>query len=167
MTLIVLAVLAGAWLVYFAVWFRESRSTSVPRLNSTQDFSRFLGALDDSNVKRSGVVLSAGTGIGASRQSEMFDTPRTAYDAGRRRRHVFAMLATAAVVSLLAVPLFGVGMVAVHLIVDLALAGFAYGALRRQHAAAEHDMNVRVLYPDRLPASEDGVVVPLRRTATG
>ena len=175
MTLIVLAVLATAWLAYFALWYRESRSASPVRRNSMQSFSIFLGALGESIVDPRNQRWSGPSGGRVRRQGELFDTPRTPQEAFRRRRHVMAVLTAAALASLLAVPSFGAIPLAFHLLTDLVLASFVYGAVRCQHAAAERDMNVRVLYPDRpaLGASDDGVepgegvVVPLRRTANG
>ena len=163
MTLIVLAALVGAWLVYFVLWFQERRS-SPSRPDSMNSFSRALGAL-----ARPGVEPRWRGRYADQRphpQSALGGAPRTAGEATIRRRQALTVLIAVAVASLLAVPTVGTAALAVHLLSDLAIAVFAGVALLRQRSAAVGSSNVRVLYQQ--PAADaDSVVVPLRRAADG
>ena len=160
MTLIVLTVLATAWLGYFALWYRERRATQPMRTDGIVGFNRSLNAMG------SGPALPLGVGGGAKPRGELFEPPRTPHQALSRRRHVAAVLLAAAVASLLAVPVLGAASLAVHVLADLALLLFAFGAVRRQQPAVPAMAEVRVLYPQRL-APGNAVVTPLRRVVNG
>ena len=160
MTLIVLAVLATAWLGYFALWVRERRATRPLRNDSLLSFSQSLDALGSQTVLADSLV------VGARSRGEFFEPPRTPRQALHRRRQVAAAIVSLAILSLLAVPVFGAGSLAVHVLADLALVVFAFGSVRRQPVADVSMADVRVLYPDR-PAPGNEVLTPLRRVANG
>ena len=160
MTLIVLTVLATVWLGYFALWHRERRAAQPMRHDATIHFNRSINGVGR------GPALPAGVGGGAKPRGEMFEAPRTPQQALSRRRRVAAVLIAAAVVSLLAVPVLGAASLAVHVLADLALLMFAFGAVRRRQPAVPAMAEVRVLYPQRL-APGNAVVAPLRRVVNG
>ncbi len=160
MTLIVLTVLATAWLGYFALWFRERRAARPTRTDGMVSFSR------SPNDTGRGSALTVGLGEGAKARGELLDSPRSAHQAHRRRRQVAAVLLAVAAASLLAVPFLGAASLAVHVLADLALLLFAFGAVRRQEPAVPGMAEVRVLYPQGL-ASRDATATPLRRVVNG
>ena len=77
-----------------------------------------------------------------------------------------AVLGAVAVASLLAIPALGVAALAVHVVADVALLLFTFGAARRQQVPAPGMAEVRVLYPQRTAPGEV-VVTPLRRVVNG
>ena len=160
MTLIVLAVLMTAWLGYFALWFREKRSSRPVRTGGAVSFNRPFNSADR------GLVLAGSSGREARPGGELFDPPRSAAQAQSRRRQVVAVLGAVAVVTLVAIPALGVGALAVHVVADAALLLFVFGAVRRQQVEAPSMAEVRVLYPQR-PSSSEVVVAPLRRVVNG
>ncbi len=173
MTLIVLVVLAAAWLGYFALWFREKRTSGLRRSDGLVDVGRpFSGSAVAASRDRApltgfGTVAGLGAGgLGPWSLQDLLEPPRTRRQALRRRRRVAAVLLAAALVSLLAVPVAGSAALAVHVIVDLVLVLFAFGSLNRQPAPAATLAEVRVLYPDR-PAPAEAATMPLGRVANG
>ncbi len=190
MTLAVLGTLAGLWLVYFGLWFRETRRSPSSRPDSINSFSRALGALARPVAHQRGGDEDRGRVDGSgpgNRPSGVFDPPGSASEATVRRRGLMALLTTAALVSLMAVPSFGAPALAVHLLADLALLVFV-GVVAARHlgsrarpaagvaaadsvavaeSVAAEESNVLVLHPPRPSHEEDGVVVPLRRAADG
>ena len=166
MTLAVLAVLAGAWLVYFVLWLRESRAPSATRPDSMRSFSRSLGALSRPATDMLGRSRVRPYTNQTGRGGKQFGPPRSPAQARQRRFHLFVLLTALALVSLMAAPVAGMSALAVHLLADLALVGFACGVAFRPRSRARGVSNVRELYPQ--PArTDDGVVVPLRRAADG
>ncbi len=160
MTLIVLTVLAVAWLGYFALWFRERRESRPVARDGLLSFDPSLDGLGR------GPALAGSIGEGPKLVTDLLESPRTRQQALRRRQHVAAMIVTLAIASLLAAPVFGSGALAVHVLADVGLLLFAFGSVRRQQAPAVSLASVRVLYPDR-PAPGDAVAVPLGRVANG
>ena len=160
MTLIVLAVLATAWLGYFALWFRERRASRPVRTDGAVTFNRPFKSTDR------GRALVGDAGRGARPAGELFDAPRSAGQALSRRRQVVAVLGALAVAALLAAPALGAVALAVHVVADVALLLFTFGAVRRQQVAAPGMAEVRVLYPQQ-PSSREVVVTPLRRVVNG
>ena len=160
MTLIVLAVLATAWLGYFVLWFRERRASQPVRSNGAVSFNRPFKSMDRSHG------FAGGPGSGARPSGELFDAPRSAEQALSRRRQVVAVLGAVAAASLLAIPALGGAALAVHVLADVALLLFTFGAARRQQVVAPGVAEVRVLYPQR-PSSSEVVVTPLRRVVNG
>ena len=160
MTLIVLTVLATAWLGYFALWFRDKRASRSPRGDDLDGFTPSFGAL------AGGAVSIRSLDAGSRSRGDLWDLPRTPEQAHRRRRHVATMLAGLALASLLAVPVFGATALAVHVMVDVVLLLFAFGSVHRQQPPAMDLADVRVLYPDR-PAPSDAVATPLGSVANG
>lgn len=159
-TLIVLTVLATAWLGYFALWFRDKWTSRSPRRNDLDGFTPSYGAL------ASGAVSIRSLEEGSRSRGDLWELPRTREQAHRRRQHVATMLVAVALASLLAVPVFGPTALAVHVMVDVVLLLFAFGSVHRQQPPAINLADVRVLYPDR-PASSDAVATPLGHVATG
>lgn len=162
MTLIVLAVLATAWLGYFALSFRDRRAARTQRgdAGTSRYFDPPCYALGRERASFSSV------GGSARNLGDLLESPRTPQQALRRRRHVATVLLAVALASLLAAPVLGPGALAVHVMVDLCLILFAFGSLNRQQPQAVDLADVRVLYPDR-PAPGDAVSMPLRRVANG
>ena len=167
MTLIVLAVLATAWLGYFVLWYRGRRASQPIR--ATRAVDRAAGAVDFNRPLRStsrDLGFTGGPDRGARPRGELFDAPRSAEQALSRRRQVVAVLGAVAVASLLAIPALGVAALAVHVVADVALLLFTFGAARRQQVPAPGMAEVRVLYPQRTAPGEV-VVTPLRRVVNG
>ena len=164
MTLIVLTVLATAWLGYFALWFRDRRASRTLRGDAGAS-QYFDPSFDAASRERSPFTR---VGDGARNLGDLLESPRTRQQALRRRRHVATVLIAAALASLLAVPVLGPSALAVHVMVDvvLILFAFAFGSVHRRQAPAAGLADVRVLYPDR-PAPGDAVAMPLRRVANG
>ena len=160
MTLIVLAVLATAWLGYFVLWFRERRASQPIRTNGAVNFSRPFRSVDRRHT------FAGGSSSGARPRGELLDAPKSAEQALSRRRQVIAVLGAVAVASLLAIPALGGVALAVHVVADVALLVFTFGAARRQPAVAPGVAEVRLLYPQR-PSSSEVVVTPLRRVVNG
>ena len=159
-TLIVLTVLATAWLGYFALWFRDKRASRSPRGDDLDGFTPSFDALT------SAAIPIRSLEEGSRSRGDLWDLPRTPEQAYRRRRHVATMLAALALASLLAVPVFGATALAVHVMVDVVLLLFAFGSVHRQQPPAINLADVRVLYPDR-PESSDAVATPLGSVANG
>ena len=175
MTLIVLTVLAVAWLGYFAMWLREKQALGPRRgdgfidsnRNSNQYFHRPVVALNSEGLSFPHTGGGArGLAEGAGNFGGLLQLPRTRQQASRRRRHVASVLIVAALASLLVVPAFGPTALAVHVMIDIGLILFAFGLVHRQQASAVNLAEVRVLYPDRI-APSDAVAMPLRRVANG
>ena len=160
MTLIVLTVLATAWLGYFALWFRDKRASRPARRDDLDGFTPSFDAL------ASGTVSIRSLEEDSRSRGDLWELPRTPEQAHRRRRHVATMLAALALASLLAVPVLGPTALAVHVMVDVVLLLFALGSIHRQQPPAINLADVRVLYPDR-PASSDAVATPLGQVANG
>ena len=160
MTLIVLTVLAAAWLGYFALWFRDRRA-SRPRHGDS--FVGFTPSFDASGRR---AVSIGSVGESARPRGDLLEYPRTRRQALRRRRHVATVLIALALASLAAVPVWGATALAVHVLADVGLLLFAFGSSHRQQAPSMGLAGVRVLYPDRL-AQSDAMAVPLRRVVNG
>lgn len=163
-TLIVMTVLAFAWLGYFALWFRDRRASRPQRGDDVVGTSQYFGrSVDALTSERASFV---GAGHGARILGELLESPRTRQQALRRRRHVATVLIAVAFASLLVVPVFGPTALAVHVMVDVVLILFAFGLVHRRQAPAVSLADVRVLHPDR-PAPSDVVATPLRRVVYG
>lgn len=160
MTLIILTVLAAAWLGYFALWFRDKRASRSPRGEDLAGFTPSFDAL------AGGAVSIRSLAEGPRSRGDLWELPRTPEQALRRRRQVATMLAALALASLLAFPVFGATALAVHVMADVVLILFAFGYVHRQQAVPADLADVRVLYPDR-PAPSDAVAAPLGRVVNG
>lgn len=162
MTLIVLAVLAAAWLGYFVLWYRERRASQLTRTDRTggMGYNRPFTPADHQPA------LAAGLGPAARPRGDLFETPRSRRQAMSRRRQVAIVLGSVAVAALLAVPVAGPSALAVHVVADMALLLFAFGAFRRQQVGVPGMAEVRVLYPQR-PAASETVISPLKQVVNG
>jgi hypothetical protein len=138
---IVLLVLGACWAGYLGWYWRENRTGSSRRSDGIRDFSRSLGTLGGS-VTTTGLFVNRGS-----------LAPRTPDQAARRRREVLMALSSAAVITLLAAVTLGGVAVFVHVLVDLALVAYGYALLQRRNVAAEREIKVHMLYPERVPAS--------------
>lgn len=159
-TSIVLTALVGAWVLYLALWLKDGRAVSASRGDGISAFSRGLGSLADSISRNNHGSEPRGGLVG------VLESPRTPAAASRRRRDVIIWLFCLALLSIAAVPLVGRVALFTHIAVDFILLVFLYAVARSQHLAAEREMKVRMLYPDR-PQFDSSVVIPLRRTAGG
>ena len=138
-TSIVLLVLSTGWAVYLAVWFKDARKASHDRTDTISSFSHGMGSLGGTTARprsltATGVVLA----------------PRSTGAAARRRREVAALLGTLAALSLLAAFVFGLIALLIHLVIDLAIVAYAYAVVQRRNLAAEREMKVQMLYPERV-----------------
>ena len=168
MTLIILMVLATAWLGYFALWFRDRRASRRLRGDAatSQYFDRTVDAVNRAPVPLMSLGGRASTGDSSRNLGDLLESPQTHQQALRRRRHVATVLVSAAVASLLAVPVFGSAALFVHVMADMVLILFAFGSFNRRQAPAADLADIRVLYPDR-PAPSDAVAMPMGRVANG
>ena len=162
MTLIIVTVLAAAWLGYFALWFREKRAARVRPVGGMISFSGSPQAAARA-VGSAASIADGARHLGERHLGDLLELPRTRQQALRRRRQVAAVLVSAAVVSLLAVPVLGSFALTVHVLADVGLLLFAVGSMRRQQPPELAE--VRVLYPGR-PAPGEGLV-PLRQVVNG
>ncbi len=156
MTLIVLTVLAAAWLGYFALWFRDRRASRPLRGDGVVGLTPSF----DASGREAASFGSVGEGA-----RPLLEYPRTRQQALRRRRHVATVLIALALASLMVVPVLGATALAVHVLADVGLLLFAFG-VQRQQAPSMSLAGVRVLYPDR-PEQSDAMAMPLRRVANG
>ena len=97
MTLIVLTVLASAWLGYFALWFRDRRASRPRRGDGVVDTSRYFDRSFDAMSRER--VSFASPGDSARNLGDLLESPRTRQQALRRRRHVATVLIAAALAS--------------------------------------------------------------------
>ena len=160
MTLIVLAVLAAAWLLYLALWLRDRRAAQPSSGDAIIGFGPSFNDLGP------GALLAGNSGEGVKPLGDLLESPRTRQQALRRRRHVAAMLVSLAILSLLVSPVLGSSALAVHVLADVGLILFAFGSVRREPVPVVSLADVRVLYPDRPVPSHAGAM-PLRRVASG
>ena len=178
MTMIVLAVLGSAWLLYLALWLREKKAyrptTRSTRSSSGRSSPSFLdppapivNAL--APIVTAGVSSAAlvdGAAVGSRSLGDLLEAPRTPRAAMRRRQHVAAAIIGVAALALLAVPVFGTSALAVHVLADLGVVAFAMGVANRQSPAGPALADVQVLYPNR-PAAGEAAMMPLGRVANG
>jgi len=160
-TSIVLLVLVGAWAGYLFLWWKDARAGAPTGRNGIRSFNRQLGSLGGA-VPRS--LMPTFESI--VRTTDLSRAPRTIDDAARRRREVLVVLGAIALISLLAVPVVGGLALSVNVLIDLMFLAYGYAMVRRRHLSAEHEIKVRMLYPDR-PAAPDAVVVSMQRSANG
>lgn len=136
----VLLVLGGCWAGYLAWYWRENRRTTSRRSDGMRSFSSGLGSLGGAPSR----AIPFNPSVPAL-------APRTATDAAQRRRHVLVGLGAAAVVTLIAALAVGGIAVLAHVVIDLVLASYAYAIVQRRNDAAEREIKVHMLYPDRTP----------------
>ena len=160
MTLIVLAVLATAWLGYFVLWFRRGERHS--RGGPTE----WPASTHPPTTRAACPRCRWASAWRRNPEASSFEAPRSAQQAHSRRRQVATLLGLVAVGSLLAVPALGASALAVHVLADMALLLFAFGAVRRQQPAAPGIAEVRLLYPPTMEPG-DAAATPLRRVVNG
>ena len=140
---IVVLILAACWAAYLGWFWRENRRTSDRRRDGIQAFSSGLGTLGGSSPR-----------AGAFSPSISSLAPRSAGDAARRRREVLLGLSVAAVISLFAAIGIGGIAIAAHVIVDLTLVAYGYLLVQRRNDAAEREIKVHMLYPERVAEAQ-------------
>ena len=134
----VLLVLGACWAGYLAWYWRESHRNSTDRSDRIRSFATDLGALGGSTARVPG-ALSA----------QSLSSPRGRNAAARRRREVLIGLGVVCVITFLAAVTLGAMAILVHIVADLAFAGYGYAVIQRRNIAAEREMKVHMLYPDR------------------
>jgi Flp pilus assembly protein TadB len=144
---IVLLMLGACWAGYLAWYWRENKKTSHRRSDGIRAFSSGLGTLGGSASR----AQSFAPAVPAL-------APRSAHEAARRRREVMVALVAAAVFTFLAAVAIGGAAIFLHVVVDLALASYAYALVQRRNDEAEREIKVHMLYPERVP--EPAVVRP-------
>ena len=135
---IVLLVLGACWAGYLGWYWRENKKTSHRRADGIRAFSSGLGSLGGSAARSQ--TLSPSVPALA---------PRTAHEAARRRREVMIALVAAAVLTFFAAVAIGGVAVLAHVVVDLALASYAYALVQRRNEEAEREIKVHMLYPEQ------------------
>ena len=151
----VLLILAVVWTVYLFTWLRARRDRR--GVNSISSFSHHLSVLERTSPARIGGSSLTGR---SARPTPIYPAlgyvaPRPAMSldaARRRRRNVLYVLAGAAVTTMVLIPFMGSLMVAVHLLIDLLLAGYIVLLVRTQRLAAERRDKVRYL-PQAAPVA--------------
>ncbi len=184
MTLILLTLLAVAWLGYFAICLRarlESRSERIDGMIDASQFSHYLelpvgyegGVREVSSPASLKVVQprlddleSKGTTEVSRGVTYLLEAPRTPQQALRRRRNITAWFTAVALLSLMLVPSLGTAALVMHLTVDVVLVLFLFGVAQRQQLPAENLAEVRALYPDH-PAFGAAVDTPMRHVVNG
>ncbi|MDW3217457.1 MAG: hypothetical protein R8F63_02480 [Acidimicrobiales bacterium] len=140
---IVLLILGACWAGYLGWYWRENRRTSDRRRDGIRAFSSGLGTLGGS-AARSGAFAPGLPPL----------APRTASDAARRRREVLMGLSVAALVTFFAaIGIGGAIVVSIHLLIDAALIGYGYLLVQHRNAAAEREIKVTMLHPERSSAT--------------
>ena len=168
---IVFLVLALVWVGYLVIWWRDSRRITTRRTDRIS-FGRQLSTLGN----------AAGGALGGSSLVAGM-VPRSRAAAAQRRRDVLVLLSVLVVITLLGAIAFGPVLLLLHVVVDLALAAYAYACVQRRNEAAEREMKVTMLYPERpsregfhrarparaaaRPAHRPAPVAPLRQTVNG
>lgn len=164
---LIFLVLALVWVGYLTIWWRDSRKVSSHRTNRISSFSRGLGSLGGSRSRPGGATPIASVSGGAASLGANL-APRSAVAAAHRRREVLVGLAVFALITLFGALTFGAVFLLLHVVVDIALAAFAFACVQRRNDAAEREMKVTMLYPSHAtPAPMGHAPSPLRRTANG
>ena len=135
---IVLLILGACWAGYLGWYWRENRKSSSRRSDGIRAFSSGLGSLAGS-ASRSHAFTPSAAAL----------APRTANEAARRRREVLISLSVVAVLTFFAAVAIGGAAVLLHVVVDLALASYAYALVQRRNDEAEREIKVHMLYPER------------------
>ena len=139
---IIIVALAVCWALYFGWYLRLRFQSSAQDSDRVSSFSQGLGTL---GVARQVRDQSSTALYGSSPL-----VPRGGRGAARRRRDVGIALGMACLTTLFAALAFGPLLWAVHVLVDIAAGSFVYLAARRHSIAAEREMKVHMLYPDRV-----------------
>jgi len=176
---IIFLLLALVWAGYLAMWWRDTRGAS-GRRERTPSMAAGIGALAGAarRPSRTGPPLASPRPVPAGSTSSPIALtsasparnlrPSSPDEAAQRRREVGAALAALAAVTLLAALVVGPLMWAVHVVVDVALVAFVVACAQRTQQAAEREMAVTMLYPDRPSAAPvPAHAARLQRTAHG
>ena len=139
---IIIVALAVCWAGYLSWYWRQRFQSSLQEKDRVSSFSQGLGILGSARQVRDQTQT-------AVYQSSPL-APRSARDAARRRRDVGITLGLLCLTTLFAALAFGPVVWVIHLLVDIATGSFAYFAAQRRSLAAEREMKVHMLYPDRI-----------------
>ncbi|MEQ8840137.1 MAG: hypothetical protein RIB98_04080 [Acidimicrobiales bacterium] len=141
---IVLLILGACWAGYLGWYWRENRKTSHRRSDGIRSFSSGLGSLGGALGGSAPRSLAFGPSVSSF-------APRSVGEAARRRREVLVALCGAAGVTFLAAVALGGIAVLLHVVIDIALAAYAYALVQRRNDEAEREIKVHMLYPERAP----------------
>ena len=139
---IIIVALAACWASYLGWYWRQRFQSSLQEKDRVSSFSQGLGTLGSARQLRDQSQM-------AVYQSSPL-APRSARDAARRRRDVGITLGLLCLTTLFAALAFGPVVWVIHVLVDGATGSFAYFGFRRRSIAAEREMKVHMLYPDRI-----------------
>lgn len=139
---IIIVALAVCWAGYLGWYWRQRFQSSQQEKDRVSSFSSGLGTLGSARRLRDQSPT-------AVYQSSPL-APRSARQAARRRRDVGITLGLLCLTTLFAALAFGLIVWVVHVLVDIAAGLFAFFAAQRRSIAAEQEMKVHMLYPDRM-----------------
>ncbi|MCY3851652.1 MAG: hypothetical protein OXF75_12775 [Acidimicrobiaceae bacterium] len=141
---IIIVALAACWAGYLGWYWRQRFRSSQQEKDQVNSFSQGLGTLGSARLLRD----QSPTAVYQSSSSPL--APRSVQQAARRRRDVGITLGLLCLTTLFAALAFGLVVWVVHVLVDIAAGSFAYFAFQRRSIAAEREMKVHMLYPDRM-----------------
>ena len=144
--------LGACWVGYLGWYWRDNRRTASPRRDGIRSFAAGLGTLGGSAAPSRTL-----------REIQPVLTPRSADDASRRRRDVLVALGAICVVTLVAALAFGPLALVLHLLADTATIVYGSAVIQRRNRAAEREIKVHMLYPER--QAQRGT--PVRRVVNG
>ena len=139
---IIIVALAACWAGYLGWYWRQRFQSSLQEKDRVSSFSHGLGTLGSARQLRDQSQM-------AVYQSSPL-APRSAREAARRRRDVGITFGLLCLTTLFAALAFGPILWVIHVLVDIATGSFAYLASQRRSLAAEREMKVHMLYPDRI-----------------
>ena len=135
---IVLLVLGACWVAYLSWYWRENRRRTPQRGDGIRSFASGLGSLGGSaNRSRPAPILQPTL------------APRSADAAARRRRDVLMSSGVICVITLLGAVALGPLALIVHLMADAVFVAYGFAVLQRRSRAAEREMKVHMLHPER------------------
>lgn len=139
---IIIVALAACWAGYLGWYWRQRFQSSLQERDRVSSFSRGLGTLGSARQLRNQSPMAVAQASSLA--------PRGAHAAARRRRDVGITLGLLSLTTLFAALAFGPIVWVIHVLVDVAAGSFAYFAFQRRTIAAEQEMKVHMLYPDRI-----------------
>lgn len=159
----VLILLAIVWAIVLVPPFVRNRANLRPgaSVSSFRNDLAVLGRATPSAGPSASIPASSPLAAGAER---LQGTPAGRSAARKRRRDVLLTLLGTAGFTLLLALAFGGPMIALHLVVDATLAGYAYLLVQVRKLSAERTAKVRYL---AAPPQSQPRLVTVRRTASG
>ena len=139
---IILVALGACWAGYLGWYWRMNRLSTLQERDRVSSFSEGLGTLGSARRIREQSTMPV------YRSSSL--VPRGRDEAARRRRDVGITLALICVTTLFAALAFGPVFWFINFLADVVGVSFAYFSYQRRSLAAEREMKVHMLYPDRM-----------------